>query len=84
LYYNYVNCFTVVYLSCMQCARTFLNLMANISRDQTVQYIVTMIDDILQVVFHCCTHSIFCSNSMFFIYFLLPIHWAIWRDKQQK
>jgi len=35
-----------------QCARTFLNLMANISRDQTVQYIVTMIDDILQVSFH--------------------------------
>lgn len=31
-----------------QCARTFLNLMASISRDQTVQYIVTMIDDILQ------------------------------------
>jgi V-type H+-transporting ATPase subunit H len=31
-----------------QCARTFLNLMANISKEQTVQYIVTMIDDILQ------------------------------------
>jgi V-type H+-transporting ATPase subunit H len=31
-----------------QCAHTFLNLMANISRDQTVQYIVTMVDDILQ------------------------------------
>jgi V-type H+-transporting ATPase subunit H len=30
------------------CARTFLNLMANISKEQTVQYIVTMIDDILQ------------------------------------
>lgn len=30
------------------CAKTFLNLMANISKEQTVQYIVTMIDDILQ------------------------------------
>jgi len=31
-----------------QCAKTFLTLMANISKEQTVQYIVTMIDDILQ------------------------------------
>ncbi|XP_038665281.1 V-type proton ATPase subunit H isoform X3 [Scyliorhinus canicula] len=31
-----------------QCARTFLNLMAHISKEQTVQYILTMIDDMLQ------------------------------------
>ncbi|XP_064652704.1 V-type proton ATPase subunit H-like isoform X2 [Lineus longissimus] len=31
-----------------QCAKTFLNLMAHISKDQTVQYILTMIDDMLQ------------------------------------
>jgi len=30
--------------------------MANISRDQTVQYIVTMIDDILQVYFSLMLH----------------------------
>lgn len=30
------------------CAKTFLNLMGHISKDQTVQYILTMIDDILQ------------------------------------
>lgn len=30
------------------CAKTFLNMMAHISKDQTVQYILTMIDDILQ------------------------------------
>ncbi len=32
-----------------QCAKTFLNLMGHISKDQTVQYILTMIDDMLQV-----------------------------------
>ncbi|ELT88874.1 hypothetical protein CAPTEDRAFT_223312 [Capitella teleta] len=31
-----------------QCAKTFVNLMGHMSKDQTVQYIVTMIDDILQ------------------------------------
>ncbi|XP_060680320.1 V-type proton ATPase subunit H isoform X2 [Hemiscyllium ocellatum] len=31
-----------------QCAKTFLNLMAHISKEQTVQYILTMIDDMLQ------------------------------------
>ncbi|KAG2458242.1 V-type proton ATPase subunit H [Polypterus senegalus] len=31
-----------------QCAKTFLNLMAHISKEQTVQYILTMIDDTLQ------------------------------------
>ncbi|MGH0135811.1 UNVERIFIED_CONTAM: hypothetical protein FKN15_064225 [Acipenser sinensis] len=32
-----------------QCAKTFLNLMAHISKEQTVQYILTLIDDTLQV-----------------------------------
>ncbi|XP_027145850.1 V-type proton ATPase subunit H-like [Larimichthys crocea] len=31
-----------------QCAKTFLNLMAHISKEQTVQYILTLIDDTLQ------------------------------------
>jgi len=30
------------------CAKTFLSLMGHISKDQTVQYILTMIDDMLQ------------------------------------
>ncbi|XP_071447520.1 V-type proton ATPase subunit H isoform X1 [Hetaerina americana] len=31
-----------------QCARTFLNLLGHVSKDQTVQYILIMIDDMLQ------------------------------------
>ncbi|XP_037313099.2 V-type proton ATPase subunit H isoform X2 [Pungitius pungitius] len=31
-----------------QCAKTFLSLMAHISKEQTVQYILTLIDDTLQ------------------------------------
>ncbi|XP_044279932.1 V-type proton ATPase subunit H isoform X1 [Varanus komodoensis] len=31
-----------------QCAKTFINLMSHISKEQTVQYILTMIDDMLQ------------------------------------
>lgn len=31
-----------------QCAKTFLNLLGHISKDQTLQYILTMIDDMLQ------------------------------------
>ncbi|XP_038248893.1 V-type proton ATPase subunit H isoform X4 [Dermochelys coriacea] len=31
-----------------QCAKTFINLMTHISKEQTVQYILTMIDDMLQ------------------------------------
>ncbi|XP_051984522.1 V-type proton ATPase subunit H-like isoform X2 [Xyrauchen texanus] len=31
-----------------QCAKTFLNLMSHISKEQTVQYILTLIDDTLQ------------------------------------
>lgn len=32
-----------------ECARTFLEMVANVAKDQTVQYLLTMIDDILQV-----------------------------------
>lgn len=35
----------------MQCAKTFLNLLGHVSKDQTLQYILTMIDDMLQVMF---------------------------------
>lgn len=31
-----------------QCAKTFINLIEHIAKDQTVQYILTMIDDMLQ------------------------------------
>ncbi|XP_055639286.1 V-type proton ATPase subunit H isoform X1 [Toxorhynchites rutilus septentrionalis] len=31
-----------------QCAKTFLNLLAHVSKDQTLQYILVMIDDLLQ------------------------------------
>lgn len=31
-----------------QCAKTFMNLLGHISKDQTIQYILTMIDDMLQ------------------------------------
>ncbi|KAF6323118.1 ATPase H+ transporting V1 subunit H [Rhinolophus ferrumequinum] len=31
-----------------QCAKTFINLMSHISKEQTVQYILTMVDDMLQ------------------------------------
>ncbi|XP_025905863.1 V-type proton ATPase subunit H [Nothoprocta perdicaria] len=31
-----------------QCAKTFINLMTHISKEQTVQYILTMVDDTLQ------------------------------------
>lgn len=31
-----------------QCAKTFLNLLSHVSKDQTIQYILVMIDDILQ------------------------------------
>lgn len=32
-----------------QCAKTFLSLLEHISKDQTVQYILTIMDDMLQV-----------------------------------
>lgn len=34
-----------------QAAKTFLNLLGHVSKDQTIQYILTMIDDLLQVYF---------------------------------
>lgn len=32
-----------------QFAKTFFNLMSHIAKDQTLQYILTMLDDVLQV-----------------------------------
>lgn len=32
----------------LQCAKTFLNLLGHVSKDQTLQYILTMTDDMLQ------------------------------------
>lgn len=34
-----------------QCAKTFLNLLEHVSKDQTIQYVLVMIDDMLQVSF---------------------------------
>lgn len=34
-----------------QCAKTFLNLVEHVSKDQTIQYVLVMIDDMLQVCF---------------------------------
>ena len=36
----------------IQCAKTFLKLMGQIAKDQTIQYILTMVDDMLQVRGH--------------------------------
>ena len=33
----------------LQLAKTFFNLMSHIAKDQTLQYILTMLDDVLQV-----------------------------------
>ena len=32
-----------------QVARTFMNLLSHISKDQTIQYILTIVDDIISV-----------------------------------
>merc|ERR1719223_956148 len=32
----------------MQCARTFYNLLGHISKDQTIQYLLTLVDDFLR------------------------------------
>ena len=32
-----------------QLAKTFLNLLNQISKDQTIQYLLTLLDDVLQV-----------------------------------
>lgn len=34
-----------------QCAQTFLNLLGHVSKDQTLQYILVLIDDMLQVYY---------------------------------
>ena len=33
----------------MQLAKTFFNLLNSISKDQTIQYLLTLLDDVLQV-----------------------------------
>jgi len=33
-----------------QCAKTFLNLMGHVSKDQTIYYILVLIDDMLLVI----------------------------------
>lgn len=36
-----------------QCAKTFLSLLGHVSKDQTIQYILVMLDDMLQVCLLC-------------------------------
>lgn len=43
------------------CARTFLNLLEHVSKDQTVQYVLVLIDDMLQVSFWRCLKT--CLDS---------------------
>lgn len=33
-----------------QCAKTFLNLLGHLSKDQTIQYTLILIDDMIQVL----------------------------------
>lgn len=35
----------------LQCAKTFLNLLGHVSKDQTLQYTLVLLDDMLQVGF---------------------------------
>ena len=35
-----------------QLAKTFLNLLSHISKETTIQYLLTLLDDILQVIKH--------------------------------
>lgn len=37
-----------------QCAQTFLNLLGHVSKDQTLQYILVLMDDMLQVIMLLC------------------------------
>ena len=51
----------------MQLPKTFFNLLNQISKDQTIQYLLTLMDDILQVQLkiaeYFCTHRVQqCSN----------------------
>lgn len=40
----------------LQCAKTFLNLLGHVSKDQTLQYTLVLLDDMLQV---CCHISLY-------------------------
>lgn len=42
-----------------QCARTFINLITNVAKDQNVRYVLTLLDDMLQVFIF----VFFCSNE---------------------
>lgn len=35
----------------LQCAKTFLNLLGHVSKDQTLQYTLVLLDDMLQVCY---------------------------------
>lgn len=45
-----------------QCAKTFLSLLEHISKDQTVQYILTIMDDMMQVIFQNVTVTFFLES----------------------
>ena len=42
--------YQVVIIACifLQCAQTFISLMTKIAKEQTVQYVLTLVDDLLE------------------------------------
>jgi V-type H+-transporting ATPase subunit H len=58
-----------------QCAKTFLSLLGHVSKDQTIQYILVMLDDMLQV----CIISLSCHFE--FIEHVPNSNWIKWTLK---
>lgn len=50
----------------LQCAKTFLNLLGHVSKDQTLQYILVLVDDMLQVC-EKFVHSYMFNSSICFL-----------------
>lgn len=53
-----------------QAAKAFLNLLGHVSKDQTIQYILTMIDDMLQVFIFFLIQIKFIANVNILICFI--------------
>jgi hypothetical protein len=45
-----------------QLAKTFFSLLSQISKDTTLQYLLTLLDDLLQVSYFCVNTNLFSSN----------------------
>lgn len=63
-----------------QAAKTFLNLLGHVSKDQTIQYILTMIDDMLQVAIQLLFSGleknldVFKKKPSLYIYYILEFY----------